>query len=71
MPLSVVTTTELVTGERMDVEEFLHRWEELPDLKNAELIDGLRYVDPLVACAICPGHAWMQGGEQQHVADAG
>jgi Uma2 family endonuclease len=29
----------LVTGERMTVEEFLRRWEELPGLKNAELID--------------------------------
>jgi Uma2 family endonuclease len=40
----VVTATELVTGERMTVEEFLHRWEELPDLKNAELIDGVVHV---------------------------
>jgi Uma2 family endonuclease len=39
-----VTTTELVTGERMNVEEFLRCWEELPDLKNAELIDGVVYV---------------------------
>lgn len=30
----VVTATELVTGERMDVEEFLRRWEELPDLER-------------------------------------
>jgi len=37
----VVTTTELITGERMTVEEFLRCWEELPDLKNAELIDGV------------------------------
>jgi Uma2 family endonuclease len=44
MPSPLVTTTELVTGERMTVEEFLHRWEELPDLKNAELIDGIVYV---------------------------
>jgi len=39
-----VTTTELVTGERMTVEEFLRCWEELPDLKNAELIDGVVHV---------------------------
>jgi Uma2 family endonuclease len=34
----------LVTGERLTVEEFLHRWETLPELKNAELIDGVVYV---------------------------
>jgi hypothetical protein len=44
MPSLVATATELVTGEQMTVEEFLHRWEELPDLKNAELIDGVVHV---------------------------
>jgi Uma2 family endonuclease len=38
------TTVELVTGERMTVEEFLHSWEEQPNLKNAELIDGVVHV---------------------------
>ena len=40
----MVTPAGLVTGERMDVAEFLRRWEELPDLKHAELIDGVVYV---------------------------
>ena len=40
----VVTLPGLITGERMNVEEFLRRWEELPYLKNAELIDGIVYV---------------------------
>jgi len=40
----VVRSPGLVTGERLTVEEFLRRWEELPDLKNAELIDGVVYV---------------------------
>ncbi|MGA2588272.1 MAG: Uma2 family endonuclease [Bryobacteraceae bacterium] len=44
-----VTTTELVTGERMTVEEFLRSWEELPDLKNAELIDGVVHVSSPVS----------------------
>jgi Uma2 family endonuclease len=44
MPSPVLTATELVTGERMTVEEFLCCWEELPDLKNAELIDGVVHV---------------------------
>jgi Uma2 family endonuclease len=45
----VATATELITGERMDVEEFLRRWEELPDLKNAELIDGVVHVSSPVS----------------------
>jgi Uma2 family endonuclease len=49
MPSTVATATELVTGERMDVEEFLRRWEELPDLKNAELIDGVVHVSSPVS----------------------
>jgi len=40
----VVRPPGLVTGERLTVEEFLRRWEELPDLKSAELIDGVVYV---------------------------
>jgi Uma2 family endonuclease len=40
----VVRPPGLVTGERLTVEEFLRRWEELPDLKNAELIDGVVYL---------------------------
>jgi Uma2 family endonuclease len=40
----VVRRPGLVTGERLTVDEFLRRWEELPDLKNAELIDGIVYV---------------------------
>jgi Uma2 family endonuclease len=39
-----MTTPGLVTGERLTVEEFLRRWEDLPELKNAELIDGVVYV---------------------------
>lgn len=34
----------LVTGIRLSGEEFLRRWEALPDLKRAELIDGVVYV---------------------------
>ena len=49
MPSLAVTTTELVTGERMTVDEFLHRWEELPGLKNAELINGVVHVSSLVS----------------------
>lgn len=40
-------TTPLVAlheGDRMSREEFLWRWEQLPDLKFAELIDGVVYL---------------------------
>src|SRR6266446_7513405 len=40
----IVAPAELITGQRMNVAEFLSRWEDLPDLKNAELIDGVVYV---------------------------
>jgi Uma2 family endonuclease len=49
MPSLAVTATELVTGEQMNVEKFLRRWEELPDLKNAELIDGVVHVSSPVS----------------------
>ena len=49
MPSLVLTATELVTGEKMNVEDFLRRWEELPDLKNAELIDGVVHVSSPVS----------------------
>jgi Uma2 family endonuclease len=53
MPSSVHTTPALVTGDRMGLAEFLRRWEELPDLKNAELIDGEVYLPSPVS----PQHA--------------
>jgi Uma2 family endonuclease len=39
-----VLPRELITGQCMSREEFLSRWEALPDLKNAELIEGIVYV---------------------------
>jgi Uma2 family endonuclease len=44
MPTTAVATLELITGQRMDANEFLRRWEDLPDLKFAELIDGFVHV---------------------------
>ena len=41
--------TELSTGMRLDLEEFLARWEALPGLKNAELIEGVVYVSSPVS----------------------
>src|SRR2546426_6181047 len=31
-------------GDRLSREEFLERWEQMPELKNAELIDGVVYM---------------------------
>lgn len=31
-------------GDRMSREEFISRWERMPELKNAELIDGVVYM---------------------------
>ncbi len=30
----------LIEGDRLNARQFLHRWEAMPDLKHAELIDG-------------------------------
>jgi Uma2 family endonuclease len=38
------TPQPLITGMRMDRDEFIRRWEALPDLKRAELIEGIVYV---------------------------
>jgi Uma2 family endonuclease len=35
---------ELQNGDRMSAEEFLWRWEQIPELKHAELIEGVVYL---------------------------
>jgi len=44
MTYSTVLPQPLITGQRMSREEFICRWENLPGLKNAELIEGVVYV---------------------------
>lgn len=44
MALATVLPELLVTGQRMSVDEFIRRWEQLPDLKRAELIEGVVHV---------------------------
>jgi hypothetical protein len=34
----------LCVGQRLSVKEFLRRWEAMPELKFAELIDGVVYM---------------------------
>ncbi len=36
--------SELHNGDRMSLEEFLQRWEGIPELKHAELINGVVYL---------------------------
>src|SRR5438270_12657225 len=37
-------TKRLKPGQRLTVKEFLRRWEAMPELKFAELIDGVVYM---------------------------
>lgn len=52
---------ELITGERMSRERFLRVWEQLPDLKFAELIDGTVFVASPVAAEHGFADSYMQG----------
>lgn len=47
--------SRLVTGIHMSREEFLRAWEATPELKNAELIEGIVYVPSPVS----PSHAFF------------
>ena len=40
---------QLLPGQRLTRDEFLCRWEALPELKNAELIDGIVYMSSPVS----------------------
>ncbi|MEZ5356855.1 MAG: Uma2 family endonuclease [Bryobacteraceae bacterium] len=44
MPIVQPVPPQLLPGQRLTRDEFLRRWEALPELKNAELIDGLVYM---------------------------
>jgi Uma2 family endonuclease len=44
MSTALLSFPQLITGERMSREEFLARWDNIPGLKHAELIDGAVYV---------------------------
>jgi Uma2 family endonuclease len=39
-----VSTSPLLEGDSLTSDEFIRRWEEIPDLKRAELIDGTVYL---------------------------
>jgi Uma2 family endonuclease len=44
MPLSAPSTSPLLEGDSLTSDEFLRRWDAIPDLKHAELIDGIVYI---------------------------
>ena len=48
-----VSPPPLRDGDRLTSDEFLRRWEAMPDLKHAELIDGIVYMPSPVSL----GHA--------------
>ncbi len=51
--VSTVVSQPLFAGQRLKREEFLRRWEAIPELKNAELIGGLVYMASPVSRAHC------------------
>ena len=52
---------QLLPGQRLTRDEFLCRWEALPDLKNAELIDGMVYMASPVSNRHCEFDALIHG----------
>jgi len=48
-------------GDRLTAEEFLRRWEAMPDLKHAELIDGIVFFPGAVDIPHSDSHCAMSG----------
>lgn len=46
-------TEPLIAGEKLSRDEFLRRWEALPNLKRAELIEGVVYLPSPVSLGHC------------------
>src|SRR5438094_5481414 len=56
-------------GERLTVEEFERRYEAMPELKKAELIEGVVYVGPPVNQRLHGRpHLWMGGWAAAYIA---
>lgn len=63
-PLAVDwTVPPLLEGDSLDAEEFIRRWEEMPDVRRAELIDGTVYTPSPVSSdhSACQWHltVWL------------
>lgn len=52
MPSVSIAYPPLREGDRLDSNEFLRRWEAMPDLKQPELIDGIVQLLPSPACGV-------------------
>lgn len=48
-------------GDRLSLAEFLERWEQMPGLKSAELIDGVVHVPSPVSYSHGSVHSSIQG----------
>jgi Uma2 family endonuclease len=48
-------------GDRLTSDEFMRRWEAMPDVKLAELIDGVVYLSPLITIAHSEFHFSLSG----------
>jgi hypothetical protein len=51
----------LVHGQRLTLEEFMERWEQIPSLKKAELIEGVVYLPSPVSNPHSDTDSLMQG----------
>jgi Uma2 family endonuclease len=59
MSIAERTIPALRAGQRMSVKEFLRRWEAMPELKFAELIDGVVYMPSPVTTDHGRNDAWV------------
>src|SRR5579864_9263339 len=46
-------------GDQLTRDEFLRRWEQMPELKRAELIDGIVYMPSPVSRIHSKSHSWL------------
>jgi Uma2 family endonuclease len=59
----------LVAGDNLSVEEFLRRWEAMPNLKRAELIEGVVYIPsplPIDGDSFMPSPVSADHGDVDH-----
>lgn len=69
MPLATAHSLQLHNGDRMSREEFFRRWEQMPELKKAELIDGVVYV-PSPTSRLHANYDNLLGSWLRHYAEA-
>ncbi len=59
--LTPLSTPPLFEGDSLTSDEFLRRWDAIPDLKHAELIDGIVYINWPVDLGHQDLHAFLAG----------